>query len=194
MSGQNNQPNDPIDQLIQAGVEVVADEIEHEQNGHHQPTHEEQIEAYKAETRYLRRRSIVWGAVTVLFVAGLAVVFGLESTLADWSWSGTLPRDANSAAQKVLAISPIIVRTSGLTTDELNAECSGNRMVTLVCQCRSPLMNWFLNVPSSDLPILVRGAYANNVTAVDLESPMPGHVDIPRLRTGKVGGFFWCVI
>ena len=22
---------------------------------------------------------------------------------------------------------------------------------------------------------------------------MPGHVDIPRLRKGKVGGFFWCV-
>ncbi|KAF8906470.1 membrane dipeptidase-domain-containing protein [Gymnopilus junonius] len=41
------------------------------------------------------------------------------------------------------------------------------------------------------LPILVRGSYSNNASAVDLESEMPGHVDIPRLRKGKVGGFFW---
>lgn len=44
-----------------------------------------------------------------------------------------------------------------------------------------------------DLPILVRYLYANNVSAVDLNSRMPGHVDIPRLREGKVGGFFWSV-
>ncbi|KAK0212580.1 renal dipeptidase family [Desarmillaria ectypa] len=42
-----------------------------------------------------------------------------------------------------------------------------------------------------DLPWLVRMEYANNISAVDLESTMPGHVDIPRLRQGKVGGFFW---
>ncbi|KAF8813712.1 hypothetical protein BYT27DRAFT_7220083 [Phlegmacium glaucopus] len=42
-----------------------------------------------------------------------------------------------------------------------------------------------------DLPILMRGQFANNVSAVDMESEMPGHVDIPRLRKGKVGGFFW---
>lgn len=45
-----------------------------------------------------------------------------------------------------------------------------------------------------DLPILVRGAYRNNISAFDLEQPMLGHVDIPRLRKGKVGGFFWYVI
>lgn len=44
-----------------------------------------------------------------------------------------------------------------------------------------------------DLPWLVRSAYSNNATAVDLGKPMPGHVDIPRLRTGRVGGFFWSV-
>lgn len=44
-----------------------------------------------------------------------------------------------------------------------------------------------------DLPILVRELYANNVSAVNLESSMPGHVDIPRLRQGIVGGFFWSV-
>ncbi|TEB37470.1 hypothetical protein FA13DRAFT_1752243 [Coprinellus micaceus] len=42
-----------------------------------------------------------------------------------------------------------------------------------------------------DLPILVRGLYRNNVSAVDLAHTMPAHVDIPRLRKGKVGGFFW---
>jgi len=44
-----------------------------------------------------------------------------------------------------------------------------------------------------DLPILVRELYANNVTAFDLNESIPGHVDIPRLRKGKVGGFFWSV-
>ncbi|KAF5345322.1 hypothetical protein D9758_008491 [Tetrapyrgos nigripes] len=43
-----------------------------------------------------------------------------------------------------------------------------------------------------DLPIVVRYAYANNVSATDMNS-MPMHVDIPRLREGKVGGFFWSV-
>ncbi|KAJ4483684.1 membrane dipeptidase-domain-containing protein [Lentinula aciculospora] len=45
-----------------------------------------------------------------------------------------------------------------------------------------------------DLPILIRyGGYANNVSGVDLNSKMPAHVDIPRLRKGRVGGFFWSV-
>ncbi|KAJ7497049.1 membrane dipeptidase-domain-containing protein [Mycena latifolia] len=44
-----------------------------------------------------------------------------------------------------------------------------------------------------DLPILLRMLYANNVSAVDLAHEFAGHVDIPRLREGKVGGFFWSV-
>ncbi|KAL0579762.1 hypothetical protein V5O48_002256 [Marasmius crinis-equi] len=44
-----------------------------------------------------------------------------------------------------------------------------------------------------DLPILARMLYANNASAINLTSPMPQHVDIPRLRQGKVGGFFWSV-
>ncbi|KAJ6602203.1 renal dipeptidase family [Mycena sp. CBHHK59/15] len=44
-----------------------------------------------------------------------------------------------------------------------------------------------------DLPILLRFAFANNVSAVDLSKEFVGHVDIPRLREGKVGGFFWSV-
>jgi len=42
-----------------------------------------------------------------------------------------------------------------------------------------------------DLPILVRERFANNASAFDLRKEMPGHVDIPRLRKGQVGGFFW---
>ncbi|KAF7298126.1 Dipeptidase [Mycena chlorophos] len=44
-----------------------------------------------------------------------------------------------------------------------------------------------------DLPILLRSRFANNLTAVDLRGPVIGHVDIPRLKQGKVGGFFWSV-
>jgi membrane dipeptidase len=42
-----------------------------------------------------------------------------------------------------------------------------------------------------DLPELMRIYYANNISAVDLNKPTLGQVDIPRLRKGKVGGFFW---
>ncbi|KAJ7782834.1 membrane dipeptidase-domain-containing protein [Mycena metata] len=44
-----------------------------------------------------------------------------------------------------------------------------------------------------DLPILLRSRFGNNVSAVDLSKEFVGHVDIPRLRQGKVGGFFWSV-
>ena len=33
--------------------------------------------------------------------------------------------------------------------------------------------------------------YKNNYTAFDLRKSVYGHVDIPRLRKGRVGGFFW---
>lgn len=42
-----------------------------------------------------------------------------------------------------------------------------------------------------DLPILYRAAFANNISAVNLRQPTLGHVDIPRLRQGHVGGFWW---
>ncbi|KAG2121420.1 membrane dipeptidase-domain-containing protein [Suillus cothurnatus] len=44
-----------------------------------------------------------------------------------------------------------------------------------------------------DLPILARLGWRNNVTDIHLDKQMPMHVDIPRLREGKVGGFFWSV-
>ncbi|KAI0790876.1 membrane dipeptidase-domain-containing protein [Abortiporus biennis] len=42
-----------------------------------------------------------------------------------------------------------------------------------------------------DLADLVRAKYSNNASAVNLRLFTPEHVDIPRLRRGRVGGFFW---
>jgi len=44
-----------------------------------------------------------------------------------------------------------------------------------------------------DLPWLARATWRNNVSDIPLDVESPGHVDIPRLREGKVGGFFWSV-
>jgi len=47
-----------------------------------------------------------------------------------------------------------------------------------------------------DLAILIRFVYHNNIYSKDFASHfenggMPRHVDLPRLRAGKVGGTFW---
>jgi hypothetical protein len=106
----SSQSHDELGRLIETGIEaVVENELSDSQNG--RPlSHADQLEAFQRETRFLRTRSIVWGALIVLFVAGLAVVFAFEGILADWSWSGTLPKNPASAADKILAISPVIVR------------------------------------------------------------------------------------
>ncbi|KAI6135833.1 membrane dipeptidase-domain-containing protein [Pisolithus thermaeus] len=44
-----------------------------------------------------------------------------------------------------------------------------------------------------DLPAVARYGWRNNVSAIPLDDKMPMHVDIPRLREGRVGGFFWSV-
>ncbi|KAG8961591.1 hypothetical protein FRC03_005185 [Tulasnella sp. 419] len=44
-----------------------------------------------------------------------------------------------------------------------------------------------------DLPEAARWYYHNNISAFDLHEKTFGHVDIPRLRKGRVGGFFWSV-
>lgn len=42
-----------------------------------------------------------------------------------------------------------------------------------------------------DLPILSRAYFANQVADIDLSKPTRGQVDTPRLRQGRVQGFFW---
>jgi len=44
-----------------------------------------------------------------------------------------------------------------------------------------------------DLAWLARLEYGNNVTSIDLDEPTIGQVDVPRLRSGHVGGFFWSI-
>jgi len=108
----SSQSNDQLGRLIETGIDAIIDD-DSSQTGHPR-SHADQLEAFKNETRFLRTRSIIWGTLIVLFVAALAFVFAFEQTLADWSWSGTLPKDPAKAAEKILAISPIIVRDIGL--------------------------------------------------------------------------------
>ncbi|KAK8865714.1 hypothetical protein IAR55_000859 [Kwoniella newhampshirensis] len=44
-----------------------------------------------------------------------------------------------------------------------------------------------------DLPEVPRNFYKNNVSAFDLNEKTIGHVDIPRIRQGHLGGFFWSI-
>ncbi|KAF8609812.1 hypothetical protein BDV93DRAFT_518572 [Ceratobasidium sp. AG-I] len=44
-----------------------------------------------------------------------------------------------------------------------------------------------------DLSDMVRFQYRNNISEFNLRERMGRQVDIPRLRAGKVGGFFWSV-
>jgi hypothetical protein len=109
MSSQNN--ND-LGGLIQAGVTIVTEELDEPVLNGHPRGHADELEAFKRETILLRTRSIIWGALIVLFATALAFVFAFEGKLADWSWSGTLPRDPAAAADNILAISPVIVRVT----------------------------------------------------------------------------------
>ena len=113
-ANQTNQTNDVLAPLIAAGVESIVDE--HHASVHPR-TYDEELEAFKNETRFLRTRSMVSGALIVLFTFGLAFVFGCEEILSDWSWSGKLPKNPARAADKILAISPVIVSHFGSVRD-----------------------------------------------------------------------------
>ncbi|KAF5386137.1 hypothetical protein D9615_002341 [Tricholomella constricta] len=122
------------------------------------PYHDEdngQVKATHCEANP-RTRGIIWGILTVLFVAGLVLLVGFQHLLADrfYPLFGLLPKDPMLAALAILDKAPVI---------------DGH----------------------IDLPIITRAMFANNASAIDLESRMPEHVDIPRLRQGRVGGFFW---
>jgi len=46
-----------------------------------------------------------------------------------------------------------------------------------------------------DLPILIRAAYGNKIYGENFtfREGLMGHVDLPRLKKGRVGGMFWSV-
>ncbi|KAF8070365.1 membrane dipeptidase-domain-containing protein [Lyophyllum atratum] len=104
-----------------------------EENGQAQATHCE------ADPK---TRGIVWGVLTMLFVAGLVLLVGFQPLLEDkfYPLFGLLPKDPMLAALAILDKAPVIV----------------------------------------NLPFLTRLKFANNASAIDLESR-------------KVGGFFWSV-
>ncbi|KAK6334129.1 hypothetical protein TWF696_002632 [Orbilia brochopaga] len=63
-----------------------------------------------------------------------------------------------------------------------------NRILT-----SSPLIDTHI-----DLPILAREVFQNHIYADNFSTPFAsgglyGHVDIPRLKSGKIGGIFWSV-
>jgi len=57
----------------------------------------------------------------------------------------------------------------------------------------SPVFLTFLALQDGhiDLPLVYRFTAANNISAINLREPAFGHLDIPRLREGRVGGFWW---
>ncbi|WVR05665.1 hypothetical protein IAU60_002687 [Kwoniella sp. DSM 27419] len=44
-----------------------------------------------------------------------------------------------------------------------------------------------------DLPEFARAFYGNDLSKFDLTKPSKGHVDIPRIRQGSLGAFFWSI-
>ncbi|WVQ85501.1 hypothetical protein IAT38_007666 [Cryptococcus sp. DSM 104549] len=44
-----------------------------------------------------------------------------------------------------------------------------------------------------DVPELARSFFGNNISSFDLRKPVIGHFDIPRVREGHLGAFFWSI-
>ncbi|OBZ67251.1 putative dipeptidase C3A11.10c [Grifola frondosa] len=128
--------------------------------------------AAKRERRATSVRAVVYGALTILFVVVLLVMLFFWEGLG--GYIGALPKDPQKAAQRLLEAAPVIVS-----------------YIIILCITRHDRLHIPRMDTSANLPILARSIYSNNVSAIDLNQPMPGHVDIPRLREGKVGGFFW---
>lgn len=112
--------------------------------------------------------TIIWMVLAAVFVVGLIVVFTLP--VPDW-------RDPFPSPESILDSAPVIDGHIGQFNPPHVLPSAPQLIACLPSQ--------------SDLPELVRVYYANNISAFNLNQPMLGHVDIPRLRKGKVGGFFW---
>jgi hypothetical protein len=133
----------------------------------------------------------------IVFIALAAVFFTKEP--ASWIGGGVLPPDPLEAANVILRKTPVIVRLAP------QFDLDDRLISTILSPTLAPFLlhpvccPWTGFVPDKrqdghiDLAWLARLEYGNNVTSIDLDKPTIGHVDIPRLRSGHVGGFFWCV-
>ena len=138
-------------------------------NGNHETT-----ESRPLGTPPTKARITVWAVLTLIFVLMLVVFVGFQDLLSDGIKTalGIPPKDPIKAAHFILDRAPVIVSSCPLAF-----RC----LLTAGCWQDGHI----------DLPQLARLKYANNVSAINLSKEMPGQVDIPRLRKGKVGGLFW---
>lgn len=128
-------------------------------------------EPEKAPQPSTRSSGIMGRLVVILFLAGFLTLFtsarGPEVALS-----------IDQRADRILSETPLIGRYS-TTWDSLGTN----------------------SVPADghdDLPILVRMLFKNRIYGDNFTIPftngtMKGHVDLPRLSQGKVGGTFWSV-
>jgi membrane dipeptidase len=102
--------NDELESLIGSNFRRAADELDGS-NVHCPSTRSEEWED-REEILFLRLRSVIWDALALILFLGLAFVFVFQDNMADWAWSGTLPRNPALAASRILDLAPIIVRHS----------------------------------------------------------------------------------
>lgn len=103
----------------------------------------------------------------------------LQSTLT------VLPQEPALRARAILHQTPVIGQHAGRSSTQ------GFRSDFPACACSIAQTYTDGHI---DLPILTRVAFRNQPDKIDLKSrSFPGHVTIPLLRKGSVGGFFWSV-
>ncbi|KAG6812549.1 hypothetical protein H0H92_002318 [Tricholoma furcatifolium] len=129
-------------------------------------------------------RRIVWGALTILFFGGLAAFVGRQYILGNHG-----PQDPMDVALAIMEKAPVIVSSKKYAIWEYTHVLRTSHFLLGWAHCSSIPSPYSLQ----DLPYLTRIKLANNASAIDLTSSMPGHVDIARLKQGRVGGFFWSV-
>lgn len=97
---------------------------------------------------------------------------------------GQLPKDPLARAKVLLERHPLVDGVSREATRHV-----ARRHVS----ARQRLMRATPHIRQHiDLPIQARARFANQIGQIDLNDPdFPLHVSIPKLREGRVGGFFW---
>ena len=99
--------NDELESLLSSGFGRTVDDLEGS-NVHCPRTRTDRED----KILFLRLRSVIWDALVLILFLGLAFVFAFQKNIADWAWSGTLPRNPALAASRILDLAPIIVRYS----------------------------------------------------------------------------------